>query len=127
MAEVVVMGGDESRGSDIFLHLKSKGYDVYSPGVKVGDCTSKYIVVKNDGSNAHPFASSDVAQYAVMCYVPQLRYSEIEPFVQSVKKDMIELYPMIIPYGFESPSYYDDTYKAHMVSISYKNYKKRYN
>lgn len=114
----------ESRWQDIFLHLKEAGFDVYSPGTKVGECTEEYIVVKNDGSSKHPTVSSDNDLYAVMCYVPKENYSRLEPMVQEVKKAMKGLEPMILPYGSQTPSYYDDGYKAHMISIEYKNYKK---
>ena len=114
----------ESRWQDIFLHLKKAGFDVYSPGIKVGECTEEYIVVKNDGSSKHPTLSSDNDLYAVMCYVPKENYSRLEPMVQEVKKAMKGLEPMILPYGSQTPSYYDDSYKAHMISIEYKNYKK---
>lgn len=114
----------DSRWQDIFLHLKKEGFDVYSPGIKVGECTEEYIVVKNDGSSKHPTVSSDNDLYAVMCYVPKESYSRLEPMVQEVKKAMKGLEPMILPYGSQTPSYYDDSYKAHMISIEYKNYKK---
>ena len=114
----------ESRWQDIFLHLKKAGFVVYSPGTKVGECTEEYIVVKNDGSSKHPTVSSDNDLYAVMCYVPKESYSRLEPMVQEVKNAMKGLEPMILPYGSQTPSYYDDSYKAHMISIEYKNYKK---
>lgn len=114
----------ESRWQDIFLHLKKAGFDVYSPGIKVGECTKEYIVVKNDGSSKLPTVSSDSDMYAVMCYVPKENYSRLEPMVQEVKRAMKGLEPMILPYGSQTPSYYDDSYKAHMISIEYKNYKK---
>ena len=114
----------ESRWQDIFLHLKNQGFDVYSPGVKAGECTSEYLVVKNDGSSKHLSFSTDVDLYAVLCYVPKNKYSLLEPLVQRVKNSMKELEPMILPYGSQTPSYYDDSLKAHMVSIEYKNYKK---
>ena len=114
----------DSRWQDIFLHLKKEGFDVYSPGTKVGECTEEYIVVKNDGSSKHPTVRSDNDLYAVMCYVPKESYSRLEPMVQEVKKAMKGLEPMILPYGSQTPSYYDDSYKAHMISIEYKNYKK---
>ena len=114
----------DSRWQDIFLHLEEVGFEVYSPGVKVGDCTSEYIVVKNDGSSKHTSFSTDVDMYAVMCYVPKDKYSQLEPLVQRVKERMKELEPMIFPYGSQTPSYYDDSFKAHMISIEYKNYKK---
>ena len=108
----------------IYLHLKNAGFDVYSPGVKVGECTNKYIVVKNDGSAKHPSFSTDIDLYAVMCYVPRVQYSELESMVQSVKTAMRGLEPMVLPYGQQTPSYYDDGVKAHMIGIEYKNYKK---
>lgn len=114
----------DSRWQDIFLHLQTAGFDVYPPGVKVGECTTEYIVVKNDGSARHSGISTDDDFYAIMCYVPQQSYSSLEPMVQRVKRAMKELEPMILPQGSQTPSYYDDSYKAHMVSIQYKNYKR---
>lgn len=114
----------DSRWQDIFLNLKKQGFDVYSPGIKTGECVSEYVVVKNDGSSKHTSFSTDVDLYAVMCYVPKNKYSSLEPLVQRVKNAMKRLEPMIKPYGTQTPSYYDDSYKAHMVSIEYKNYKK---
>lgn len=124
MIDVNTFEYKESRWQDIFLHLKNRGFDVYSPGTKTGECTSEYLVVKNDGSSKHVSFSTDVDLYAVMCYVPKEKYSTLEPLVQMVKKSMKELEPMIKPYGSQTPSYYDDSVKAHMVSIEYKNYKK---
>ena len=115
---------NESRWQDIFLHLKKEGFDVYSPGMKTGECTSEYLVVKNDGSSKHASFSTDIDLYAVMCYVPKEKYSSLEPLIQKVKRSMKELEPMIKPYGSQTPSYYDDSYQAHMISIQYKNYKK---
>jgi len=114
----------ESRWQDIFMHLKNQGFDVYSPGMKTGECTSEYLVIKNDGSSKHMSFSTDVDLYAVMCYVPKAKYSTVETLVQRVKSSMKGLEPMILPYGSQTPSYYDDSLKAHMVSIEYKNYKK---
>ena len=38
----------ENRWQDIFLHLKKEGFDVYSPGIKLGECESEYLVVKKE-------------------------------------------------------------------------------
>lgn len=113
-----------SRWEDIFDQLKKSGFDVYPPGIKTGDCIAPYIVVKIDSSTRHTSFSTNVDLYAVLCYVPKQRYSELEPLVRSVEQSMAELKPMILPYGQKQPSFYDDTIKAHMVSIMYKNYKK---
>ena len=114
----------ESRWQDIYLHLEKSGFDTNAPGIKTGECISEYIVVKNDGSSKYKNFSTDEERYAVMCYVPKNKYSTLEPLVQRVKKAMKGLEPMILPYGNQTPSYYDDSVKAHMISIEYKNYKK---
>lgn len=115
---------EESRLQDIYVLLEGKGFDVYMPGIKIGECKHPYVVVKNNGSSRHASFSTDVDLYSVMVYVPKKAYSKLEPMVQSVKLAMKDLEPMIKPYGRQTPSYYDDSYKAHMVSIEYKNYKK---
>lgn len=114
----------ESRWQDLYLHLKNKGYDVYAPAQKVGECTEPYLVVNNDGSYQHVNFSTDRDMYAIYCYVPKLRYSELEPLVQRVKRDMRELYPMFQVYGQQLASFYDDEVKAHYIVIEYENYKK---
>jgi hypothetical protein len=124
MIDVNTFEYKKSRWQDIFTHLKNAGFDVYSPGMKTGECTSPYLVVKNDGSSKHIAFSTDVDLYAVLCYVPKEKYSSLEPLVQKVKELMKGLEPMIKPYGSQTPSYYDDSLKAHMISIEYKNYKK---
>lgn len=113
----------ESRWQDLFLHLKKEGFEVYPPANKTGECKSEYVVVKNDGSNSSNAFSFDNDLYSIMCFVPREKYSSLEPFVQRIKKSMTKLNPLFLPYGLQTPSYYDDTVKAHMVSISYKNYK----
>lgn len=115
----------ESRWEDIYKHLKSCGIDVYSPGTKTGDCISPYVVVSIGSTTEHPSFSTYVDLYYIMCYVPKLSYSKIEPFVRNIEECMKCLEPMILPYGQKQPPYYDDTIKAHMVSITYKNYKKK--
>lgn len=114
----------ESRLMDLYQHLKNKGFDVYMPGIKSGECTSPYVVVKNDGGTKHISFSSNVDLYSIMCYVPKQSYSRLEPFVTSVEKAMKDIVPLFHPQGQKTPSYYDDSVKAHMISIEYKNYKK---
>lgn len=114
----------DSRLKDMYNHLKSKGHDVYFPGQKVGDCKSKYIVVKNDGSYQHANFSTDRDMYAILCIVPVNKYSELEPLVQNIKRDMKDIYPLFMQYGQQTPSQYDDTIKAHYITIEYENYKK---
>ena len=114
----------KNRWQDIFKHLKDKGYEVYSPGTKLGDCMFKYLVIKFEGSTRLAGISTDDDLYSVLCYVPQQEYSELDSFVQCVKNDMRELEPMILPYGSTLPSYYDDAVHAHYATLEYKNHKK---
>lgn len=69
----------------IFDHLKTEGFDVYFPSLKVGECKTKYVVVKSTGSSIHQTFSSDVDIYDIICYVPKNKYSQLESFVREVK------------------------------------------
>lgn len=108
----------------LFTFLKNKGQNIYSPSQPIGECKEKYLVLKNSGTTRHPFASTDVEIYTIFCYVPKNKYSELEGYVMQTKEIMKDIYPQFIPTGNQTPSFYDDDLKAHMVSIDYKNYKK---
>lgn len=116
--------GETTRLEDLFDIFDDNEYETYYPTQKVGECESEYVVVKHEGSSEHSFASTDVDLYSILCYVPKSRYGDLEKLVQRVKKTMKKIYPLFIPYGTQTPSYYDDSIKAHMISIVYKNYKK---
>ena len=114
-----------SRWSDIYKHLKAEGFEVYSPSQKTGECKSPYIVIKDSGLSELSGISSNQQIYEVMCYVPKDKYSELDEFVVTVKNSMDGLFPMIRPVHYQTPSYYDDSVKAHMISIQYLNYQKK--
>lgn len=124
MIDTKTFKAGNSRWADIYNQLKSDGFDVYPPGVKVGDCTDPYVVVSIDVSTAHTSFSTNVDLYDVMCYVPKQEYSKLEPYVMAAMESLKKLEPMVLPYGQRTSSYYDDSIKAHMVSVMYKNYKK---
>lgn len=113
-----------SRIQDIYLHLKEQGFEVYFPAQKVGECLSPYVVVKDATTSKYLEYSSTVTYYDIMCYIPKDHFSELEPFVESVKVAMKGLVPMIKPTYSQTQSYYDDSVKAHMMSVQYKNYRK---
>lgn len=113
-----------SRWQDLYTHLKSFDFDVYSPGVKLGECEAPYLVIKQDGGSFHTFASTYVDLYTIMIFVPKEQYSLLDVTLQSVKHAMKFIEPLFYPTGAQTPSYYDDSIKAHMISITYKNYKK---
>lgn len=115
---------EESRIQDLYMILKNGGFDVYFPGVKNGECTAPYVVVKDDGTTKHMEFSTDAVTYAVMCYVPRNCYSKLEPFAIAVKQCIKEYAPLFRKQNFETPSYFDNNVKAYMKSISYVNYQK---
>lgn len=114
----------ETRWEDIHHKLQEYGIDVYSPGVKTGECTSPYVVVKMAGRVNSTEISSSQDLYDLMCYVPQKQYSTLEAFVGRVETAMDELFPMIRSMHFRTASYYDDQVKAHMISTQFANWKK---
>ena len=114
----------ESRWQDIYLHLKQKGFDVYSPGQKIGECKKEYVVVKDADGNRDLNVSSMHDYYDIICYVPEKQFSRLHPFFEEVKMAMKELFPMIRPADSETPSYQDKQVKAHMKSVLYENIRK---
>lgn len=114
----------ESRIQDIYLCLKGEGLDVYFPAQKVGECLSPYVVVKDATTSQFLNYSSTITYYDIMCYVPKEHFSELAPFVERVKEVMKGMVPMIKPTYSQTQSFYDDSVKAHMISIQYKNYRK---
>lgn len=106
------------------MHLRQCGYNVYSPGSKEGECKEPYIVVKDAGTSKAPSMSSSIAFFDILLYMPRNQYSRLEPFVSEVEEAMDGLWPMIRPAHFSTTAYYDDSVKAWMVSVQYKNYQK---
>lgn len=102
--------------------LTSHNIEVYPPALKTGECKKEYVVVKADGSSQIGGFSSESRYYTFMVYVPKDQYTQLERF-KKVVKDIIatDLYPMLMPTGQETPDFYDDTVKAHMVSVTYRN------
>lgn len=124
MIDPTIFEAEESRVQDIYIFLKEKGYDVYFPAQKVGDCVSPYVVVKHDGATKDLNFSTDIDTYSIMVYVPQKSYSQLEVLVRKIRQDMKELEPMIRYNDSMMTSFYDDSIKGHMTSISFRNYKK---
>lgn len=112
-----------SRLKDIYAYLKSKGYDVYFPGQKVGECKKQYLVVRDDGLAQFQQLSSNRQLYSILVYVPLARYGDLEPLVNRLEEDMKGMHPMIASMHFRTPSFQDDSVKAHMISTQYRNIK----
>ena len=114
----------DNRWQDLYMFLKSKGFEVYSPGQHVGECKSPYVVVRYDGTTQIINASSHWDLYAVMCYVPQNQYSKLETLTTEVRIAMEELRPMFLKfYEQTSMSAYDEAARAHYTSTEYRNAK----
>ena len=114
----------DTRWGDLYMHLKSKGLEVYSPGAKVGECERPYVIPKFNGSDKHNSFSTLNSRYEILCYVPINNYSYVEEYVSKVKNIMKELHPMFKFTGHQDPPFPDDSIKAIMVGIEYINYVK---
>lgn len=102
--------------------LTLHGIDVYPPATKQGECKSEYVVVKEDGASQLGSFSSENHFYTFLCYVPKNKYNQLSRYKQTIKGIIAtDLHPMLMPTGQETPDFYDDTVKAHMVSITYRN------
>ena len=116
---------ESSRWKDLYKFLKSKGYDVYSPGQKLGDCRSEYLVVKYEGPVKLSNVSSSNEIYSITCNVPKNNYSRLNELVTEVKEFMKELKPLFSTYDLgQALSFYDDTIQSHSMTIEYKVYRK---
>lgn len=103
--------------------LIDAGIDTYAPAQKKGDCKAPYCVLKDDGAAQIWNFSSEYHYYTLLCYVPRNQYPKLLDYVQHVKEVMAEdpIFPMLMPVGTETPSYFDDTYNAYMISVQYRN------
>lgn len=111
------MGKEVSK--QIYDLLKQNNFDVYFPSQHKGECISKYVVIKHDGAYQPLTVSSERPIYTIMCYVPEQSYSELESFVLEIKRTMKDIFPLVMYLGNETPSYYDDSVKGHMISFQY--------
>lgn len=112
---------EETRYQDIFMCLKEHGIDVYTPTQKKTECVKPYVVIRTGQTNQYNNLSSTRTVYDILCYVPKNQYTLLESYALEVKGIMAKLKPMIMPMYTETAPFYDDTVKAHMVSISYRN------
>lgn len=112
-----------SRLKDIYDCLKDNQVEVYFPGQHKGECTSNYVVVRDATSVKSLSFSTMIHYYDVLCYVPQQRFGDLEPFLEEVKKVMKQLVPMIKPADSETGSFYDESNKGWMKSVQYQNYR----
>lgn len=112
---------EETRWGDIYSHLKKQGFDVYAPAQHKGECKAPYVVIRDAGTSQYPGITTNVTLYELLCYVPVSQYSTLKPYSDRVKQAMKRLWPMFIPMRYETPPFYDNTVKAHMTAVQYRN------
>lgn len=110
----------------IYLHLKKKGFEVYSVGQKRDKCTNSYIVLKEDGTHALNSNVNGYKLFDVIIYHPKENYSTMELYVEDVKKILKdkEMSKYLRPTGNETPSILDTEVEGYTSSIEYIQYKK---
>lgn len=104
--------------------ISNNNIDSYYPQQHSGNCINEYVVVKYSGAVKIEGVSSDMPTYAIMCYVPSVRYGDLMPLLEKVKIALREIYPLVEPSGNETPSFYDDITKSHMISLEYIGHRK---
>ena len=105
--------------TQIYKHLKSNGFDVYSIGQHRGICSSPYIVIKENGESEIAGTSLTNNIVELLIYYPVGTYSKLDEYKQST------LYAMKLLKGIRRvvepmPTIIDDDKKAYMTSFSYR-------
>lgn len=104
----------------IFLHLKKKGYEVYSPGQKRDKCQESYVVIKENGIHGQEGGNKiGYKLFDIIIYHPISNYSGMEFYVENIKQSLKELKELRST-GNETPSIIDDEVKAYTTSIEYQ-------
>ena len=108
--------------AQIYKHLKSEGFDVYSIGQHEGICSSPYIVVKENGESEIAGTSLINDTVELLMYYPIGRYSELANYKKRILNVM--KYQRGIRRVIEAmPTIIDDDKKAYMTSFTYKKIK----
>lgn len=109
----------------VFLCLKGKGVDVYSPGQHKGKCTSPYVVIKNTGALGFEGSNQIGSQTIdIIIYYPSTNYSGIEPFTNQIQDFLRELKQYIRPTGTITPVILDSSVEGYTQSIEYQTFQK---
>lgn len=102
-------------------------FDTYFPNQHLKECTKPYVVIRDEGKTTLQSYSSELLLFSLMVYVPEGRFTDLERLVDKVEEHMKGLYPLFKSTRFRTPSFFDDTVKAHMISTQYQTPKKSYN
>ena len=104
----------------VFDNIKQNNIDVYPPNAHKGEVKNKYVVLTDGGRTQTSNFTSQTVLLDVLIYVPANRFTDLDTFADEVKKHVDELYPLVIPTGYETPAFYDDTIKGWMKSVEYR-------
>lgn len=108
-----------------FLHLKSKGIDIYSPGRHKGKCTNPYVVLKNTGTTGFEGSNQIGSQTLdVIVYCPRSNYSDVESYAVQIQSFLSELKEYIRPTGNITPSILDDSVNGYTQTIEYQTFQR---
>ena len=108
--------------TQIYKHLKSNGFNVYSIGQHKGICTEPYIVIKENGESEIVGTSLTNDVVELLIYYPVGAYSKLEEYKQSTLYTM-KLLRDIRRVIESSPTIIDDDKKAYTTSYYYRKIK----
>lgn len=109
----------------VYLHLKSKSVNVYSPGQHKGKCTCPYVVIKNNGTTGFEGSNQIGSQTIdIIIYCPSTNYSDIEPYTLQVQDFVKELKQYIRPTGTITPVILDNSVEGYTQTIEYKTFQR---
>lgn len=103
---------------DIYRHLTTAGFEVYSLGQHEGECKNPYLVLRDNGVTRSQ--SIETPEFEVLLYYPMGRYSGFSDYIRRVKGSMNELYPALKLADDEAPHYPDNDKRAYMTSLIYR-------
>ena len=106
----------------LFDFLFDNDIDVYFPGQHKGECTSNYVVIKeNTTSSLNGITGSGLID--LLFFVPESDYLECANYRKKVK-EILENFKDIEFTGNETGPVTDDSVKAYTFSLMYKKYKR---
>lgn len=108
----------------IYDAIAVDGTEVYFAGQHEGDCTSPYVVIKSAGVAQVYGISSERPLYDILLYVPKNQYTKLEGLRAETKGKLKKLFPLVSYAGVETESYFDESNKAHMISLQYQGIRK---
>lgn len=75
----------------LYLHLKNKGFYVFSIGQHKGICDKPYIVISETGDSEIIGKNLMNKNIELLIYYPVGAYSEMNAYIEKLKKSMNEL------------------------------------